>query len=68
MSPGARPSAAEEALQGQLAVTEQLVMDVTQDEEVYQQAFLTTSPIRLAAISCRYSLSLQPFNPPLLHI
>ena len=53
MSPGARPSAGEEALLGQLAVTEQLVMEVTQDEEVYQQAFPSTSPICLAAISCR---------------
>ena len=53
MSPGARPSAAEEALHGQLAVTDQLVMDVTQDEEVYQQAFPITSSISLATISCR---------------
>jgi len=53
MSPGARPSMAEEVLQGQLAVTEQLVMDVTQDEEVYQQAFPSTSSISLATISCR---------------
>jgi len=53
MSPGARPSAAEEALQGQLIVTEQLVMDVTQDEEVYQQAFPSTSSISLATVSCR---------------
>ncbi len=53
MSPGTRPSAAEESVQGQLSVTEQLVMDVTQDEEVYQQAFPSTSPIRLANISCR---------------
>ena len=40
-------------MQGQLAVTEQLVMDVTQDEEVYQQAFPIASPICLAVISCR---------------
>ena len=53
MSPGVAVSAAEQAVQGQLAVTEQLVMDVTQDEEVYQQAFPHTSPICLATISCR---------------
>ena len=53
MSPGAARNAAEEAVQGQLALTEQLVMDVTQDEEVYQQALSGTSPICLAAISCR---------------
>ena len=53
MSPGVAVGAAEQAVQGQLAVTEQLVMDVTQDEEVYQQAFPHTSPICLAAISCR---------------
>lgn len=53
MSPGTARSAPEETVQGQVAVTEQLVMDVTQDEEVYQQAFPNTSPIRLAAISCR---------------
>ena len=54
MSPGLAVSAAEQAVQGQLAVMEQLVMDVTQDEEVYQQAFPHTSPICLATISCRY--------------
>ena len=53
MSPGVAAGAAEQAVQGQLAVTEQLVMDVTQDEEIYQQAFPHTSPICLAAISCR---------------
>jgi hypothetical protein len=53
MSPGAARNAAEEAVQGQLALTEQLVMDVTQDEEVYQQALPGTSPICLAAVSCR---------------
>lgn len=53
MSPGAAHNAAEEAVQGQLALTEQLVMDVAQDEEVYQQALPGTSPICLASISCR---------------
>ncbi len=53
MSPGAARNAAEEAVQAQLALTEQLVTDIIQDEEVYQQALPGTSPICLAAISCR---------------
>ena len=41
------------AVGGLVAVVDQLVQDVAEDAEVYQQAFPDTSPVSLPAISAR---------------
>ena len=44
---------------GLVAVVEQLVQDVAEDAEVYQQAFPDSSPVSLPAISARWALQLK---------
>ncbi len=59
---GVDPSAA--AVEGLAAATEQLVHDVAEDAEVYQQSFPPSCTLSLAAISCRCcSAFMMPCKP-----